>query len=621
MATRQVQVEELIRPANIRKLLQKTVDTYPLEWKVVQEALQNAKDAIQKAGRPGTVQIELDVGRESVTVTDDGCGFPPNLDLLGIGGTDKDDPYEPFVSGNQGVGIKAVIFSSNSFKLDSVHKGQRWQAWIEGANRYLTGKRPVLKVTDPVESPDPSGTRVEYSFPENWVTQFVNDVVTSHVPTVREHLCKELADKVRLAFEFHFRSFSYAGDVQALLGCDGVVPTTFRVSVVATGGPSARLDPMLRQLLEQDGRVEVRFPNKHWDFQEAVDRTRERMPRPTVLDFQLPEGGRIGAYTERYAYVAKLTTRQQYEALLRNPNLRKPIDPATYSQLFDQLDGIYLVVGARPTFLNYFLGPPRQFISASGIPTSHVLSGPTRGGEASYVANNIHFVANVSCRLNYGKQTIPNPWLVGMVSRFFNDAVRATLRNVATAIVGHQLGSTSADDIESGLGVETDILGRDDLAGGKLAFKKVPHDENALIAIYSELLGRGILTGYHLYSLSARARYDGRATMRIASHDHVPEPRSDGDLHNIEFKLALRDLINDFEEESKFPGEISLIVVWDAQLPSSAAADYEVVDIEHTGDADRAMGGVSKCLICKRLGRSIQVLVIKDVVQQTFEAS
>jgi len=620
MATREVQVEELIRPANIRKLVQKTVDTYPLEWKVVQEAVQNAKDAIQKAGKPGTVDITLDVGQERVTVTDDGCGFPPDLDLLGMGGTDKDDPYTPFISGNQGVGIKAVIFSSNSFKLDSVHDGRRWQAWIERANRYLTGELPVLKITDPVESPDPPGTRVEYSFPENWVTQFVNDVVRCHVPTVREHLCKDLADKVRLAFEFHFRSFSYAGDVQSLLGCDGVMPITFRVSVVATGEPPARLDPMLRDLLEEDGRVEVRFPNKHWDFQEAVARTRERVPRPTVLDIELPEGGRIGAYTERYVYVAKLTRRQQYEALLRNPNLRSPVDPATYAQLFDQLDGIYIVIGARPTLLNYLLGPPRQFISASGIPTSHVLSGPTRGGEASYVANNIHFVANVSSRLNYGKQTIANPWLVGMVSRFFNDAVRATLRNVATAIVGHQLGSTSADDIESGLAVETDILGRKDLAGDNLAFKKVPHDENALIAIYSELLGRGILTGYHLYSLSAKARYDGRATMKIASYDRVPEPRSDADLRNIEFKLGLRDLINDFEEEVKLPNEVSLIVVWDDQLPSSTAADYEVVDIEHTADADRAMGGVSKCLICKRLGRSIQMLVIKDVVNQAFGA-
>lgn len=620
MATREVHVEELIKPANIRKLVQKTVDTYPLEWKVVQEAVQNAKDAIQKAGKPGTVEITLDVGQQSVTVTDNGCGFPPDLDLLGIGGTDKDDPYEAFISGNQGVGIKAVIFSSSSFKLDSVHGGRRWQAWIDGANRYLTGERPILKITDPVESPDAAGTKVEYSFAEDWVTQFVNDVLTRHVPMVREHLCKDPADKVRLAFEFHFRSFSYAGDVQRLLGYEGIFPITFRISLVATGGPPPSLDSVLAQLLGDEQTLEVRFPNKHWDFQEAVARTRERAPKPTVIDTELPEGGKIGSYNERYAYVAKLTKREQYEALLRNPNLRKPVDPASYAPLFDQLDGIYLVIGARPTLFDYLLGPPRQFISASGIPTSHVLSGPTRGGEASYVANNIHFIANVRSRLNYGKQTIPNPWLVGMVSRFFDDAVRATLRNVATAIVGHQLGSSSADDIESSLAVETDILGREDLAGGKLGFKKIPHDENALIAIYSELVGRGVLNGYHLYSLSSKARYDGRGTMRIPTHEDIPEPSSDADLRNIEFKLQLRDLIDDFEEEVKFPNEVSLIIVWDDQLPPTIT-DYEVVDIEHTPDADRAMAGVDKCLICKRVGRFIQMLVIKDVVSRAFAAS
>jgi hypothetical protein len=620
MATREVSVEELIRPPNIRKLIQKTVDTYPLEWKVVQEAVQNAKDAIQKGGKPGSVEITLDVGQQSVTVSDNGCGFPPELDLLGIGGTDKDDPYEPFISGNQGVGIKAVIFSSKSFKLDSVRDGRRWQAWIEGANRYLAGEAPVLKITDPVESPDAPGTRVEYSFPDPWVTEFVNDVVRRHVPMVREHLCKDMLDRVKMAFEFHFRSFSYAGDVQRLLGRDGIVPVAFRLALVATGGVPPSLDATLKQLLEEEGTVEVRFANKHWDFQEAVQRTRERVPRPTVLDIELPEGGKIGAYNQRYAYVAKLTTRQQYEALLRNPNLRKPVDPASYAPLFEQLDGIYLVIGARPTLFDYLLGPPRQFISASGIPTSHVLSGPTRGGEASYVTNNIHFVADVRSRLNYGKQTIPNPWLVGMVSRFFDDAVRATLRNVATAIVGHQLGSTSADDIEAGVALETNILGREDLAEGKLAFKKIPCDENALIAIFSELMGRGVLSGYHLYSLSGKARYDGRGTMRIATHGDMPEPRSDADLCNIEFKLQLRELIDDFEEEVKFPNEVSLIIVWDDQLPSSIT-DYEVVDIEHTPDADRAMDGVDKCLICKRAGRFIQMLVIKDVVRHALAAS
>jgi hypothetical protein len=221
---------------------------------------------------------------------------------------------------------------------------------------------------------------------------------------------------------------------------------------------------------------------------------------------------------------------------------------------------------------------------------------------------------NLKARLNYGKQTIANPWLVGQASRFFDEAVRATLKNVATAIVGFQGGSSSADDIEATGLVETNITGRPDLAGDLLAFKKAPYDENALIGIFSELVGRGYLKGYDLYSLHQRAQYDGKATMKVASQPSTPVPQSDADLKNIEFKLQLRDLLVDFEEEQKNPMDISLAIVWSAAVPASFSSDYQVVDIEHTPDVDRAMDGVEKCLHAMRRGRYIQLLVVEDFI-------
>ena len=612
---REVNVNDLIKPPNIRKLIQKTVDTYPLEWKVVHEALQNAKDAIQKREEKGHIEIVLDVSTQSVTVADNGCGFPYDLDLLGIGGTDKDQDYDWRINGNQGVGIKAVIFSTSGFKLDSVRDGKRWQAWIEGAHKYLTeaDAECILKVTDPVETPDPQGTRVEYSFPGDEVTRFVNGILDTHLGAVHESLARDAKDRLSLALEFYFRSQSYAGDVNRLLRLAGIVPMDITVTVLATGELPASLNGEVSALLQTAGKLEARFPNIHWDFTEAVGLTASGVPKPTVLDGPLPPGGNIGRHTDRYVFVAKMTQEEEFASLLRNPNLRAPVSPDKYSSLFTQLKGLYIVVGARPVLMRYLLGPPRQFIAASGIPSAHVLAGPTRGGEASYVANNIHFVANVDARLNYGKQTIANPRLVGYVSQFFDDAVRATLKNVAAAIVGLQTGTSSADDIEALLEQEKDVLSRDDLPVAAMSFKKVPHDENALIAIFSEILGNGLLKGYHLYTLSQRARYDGRGTMKLASQPNVPVPSTDSDLRNIEFKLRLRDLISDFEDQSKFANDISLAVIWDVDLPSQVV-DYQVVDIEHTPDADRAMDGVTKCLHCKREARHIQILVLSEVL-------
>jgi hypothetical protein len=260
-------------------------------------------------------------------------------------------------------------------------------------------------------------------------------------------------------------------------------------------------------------------------------------------------------------------------------------------------------------------------VAADGTPSAHTLPGPQRGGEATYVSNNIHFVANVDAKLNYGKQTIPNPRLVGLVAQYFADAVRATLRNVAISIVGSQIGTSSADDLEDESRTEIDVIARPVLAGGLLNFKREPRDENALIAIFFELIGRGLLPGYHFFSMNQKATYDGRAALKLSYQDDVPTPSVDADLGNVEFKLDINALIDDFENEYKFPSEIQLIVVWDDTL-DTGITDYQVVDLEHTDDADRAMDGVTKALNCKRDHRTIQMLVIKDFVgTPEFEAA
>lgn len=244
--------------------------------------------------------------------------------------------------------------------------------------------RSVLRnVTEPVETADATGTRLEYSFPDAPVAKFVNSVVSQYYPYIDDHLARDPVEKVRLALEYYFRSFSYAGDVNRLLALEGIAPIAINLTITANGQPPEDLYEPLFEALRENEKIEIAFENRHWDFAEMVDHTRRGVPRPTILDVRLPEGGNIGRYTDRYVYVAKFTTREEYEALLNNPNLRRPVDPARYRSLFEPLKGLYVVIGTRPVLMKYLLGPPRQFIAAMGIPSAHVLSGPTRGMEAS----------------------------------------------------------------------------------------------------------------------------------------------------------------------------------------------------------------------------------------------
>ena len=605
--------DDLLDPDNLRKLATRTVETYPVEWRVVHETLQNARDAIRRSGKAGTVVIELDVSDQSVAVTDTGAGFPRDKRLLGFGGTDKDDDPDWGLGGRQGVGLKAVILATKRFELVSVHDGEEWTLTIDDADTYLTGGEPTFEMSEPASSDKPSGTAVRYWFRDGLVSQVLTEIVAEQFRYASDALAGTTTEKLRLAIESYFRSYTYAGDVNALLGIGTQIEIDVTIRVLARKEITGALDTRVVDELA-GGPLELTFPARHWDVEEAVNRTRKGIPRPAVLTQALPPGGSLGRFNENYLYVGKLTDAVGYATLLENPNLRRKIDPAKYDRLFERLRGIYFALGSRAVLEKYIVTAPRQFVAADGTPSAHALPGPQRGGEATYVANNIHFIADVDAKLNYGKQTIPNTRLVGDVASFFADAVRATLRNVAIAIVGSQVGSTSADDLEDVTRTEVDVIARPVLAGGVLNFKREPRDENALIGIFFELIGRGLLPGYHFYSMSQKAVYDGRAALKLSYQDDVQEPKVDADLGNVEFKLDINALIDDFENEYKVPDEIQLIVVWDDTIDQDVT-DYQVVDIEHTNDAERAMDGVTKALNCKRDHRTIQMLVVGDFVR------
>ena len=606
--------DDLLNVTNLRKLAARTVETYPTAWKVVHETLQNAKDAIRRTQQAGTIDILLDLGNQSVTVEDTGLGFPRDNDLLGFGGTDKDKDPDWCLNGRQGVGLKAVILSTKHFSIDAVHQSRKWSLKIEDADRFIDGGDPRFTITEPEATDEPSGTTVRYSFREPLVSEFVTELLTQQLSQVTEYLADNARDRISIALESYFRSYSYAGDVNVILGLNSPVPVAVNLELVSASIATGILpDDLVKEL--QAGRIKCKFLSGHWDLKGAIDRTKPKRPRPTVLSQALPPGGNLGRFNENFVYVNTFTNEDQYKQLLDNPNLRRPIDPSKYQRLFEQLRGIYVAIGSGSVLSRYLVGSPRQFIAADGTPTAHVLPGPTRGGDATYVSNNIHFVANVDAQLNYGKQTISNTRLVGLVSDYFSEAVRATLRNVATSFVGNLSGSSSADDIQDTGETESGVVSRPTLANGLLNFKRVPRDENALIAIFFELLGRADLTGYHFYSMSQKARYDGRASLKLSNMAEVPTPNTDGDLQNVEFKLEIGDLIDDFEHEIKSPSEIQLVVVW-SDVIRAQIMDYEVLSIDYTGDADRRIDGVEKVLHCKRQGRMIQLLVVQDLLDR-----
>ncbi len=612
-------IDELTKPDHLRKLTTRTVETYPEDWIVVYELLQNAQDAIQTSDTDrGTVHIAMDLSEEKITVSDDGAGFPHDIYLLGLGGTDKDvsSPDTEWLNGKQGVGLKAVIYCTEYFRITSVINGKKWVAEAKNARTYLDGKDPPFAADTPEDVDEPNGTVVECTFPDGKLSRFVASLFRRYIDHIDDVLGQTVRSKLEKAIEYHFRTYAYAGCVNRLLGLSG--PKEMQICVSISG--ITELDDFPRKvadILEHDGPLSCTFSNMHWDIADAVNTAPSGKWRPTVLStHEAPERGDIARRTPDYLWTCKMTRSGEYVTLLRNKWLTNPIDVDGYADFFEQVSGIYIVVGSKTAFTKFNPGGPRQFLAATGIPSAHKLQPPARGADATYVTNNIHFVINLKADLNYGKQMITNTRLVGRASDFFKDAVRATLRNIAQNIVGAAVETGTADDVERITEGETDIIQRPDLGLTELSIRKEPADENLVIALFYELIGRGHIRDILTYSLHGRMTYDGRFVGKLSSQDEIPPPQTDNDLHNLEFKVHLADLIKDFEEGTKNPQNIQLVVVWDRRLRGKQHPDYQVNEIAQTAEEDRRFHRVQHVLKCNRTQRNIQLIVLKDLLKQ-----
>jgi len=617
-------VEELSRLSQ-REIIKKTVETYPPQWIVIQETLQNALDAIQRSGKKqGRVEIVLDIDKKEVQVLDNGIGFPFNLNLLGFGGTDK-TATDATLGGEIGVGLKVVIFSTTELDLKATYIDtatgalKDWHASLRDGQRYLNMLVDDVDVNydEPVNSASTeTSTRLRYSFSDERILQFAESIYNDYMAQklIHDDLASSPLDKFKLAVEHYFRTTGYAANINNLLGVDQTVPTEINLNISCQKSLD-RLSEGLKQLFEKNPNVQVSFKNKFWDIEESIQRARKGAPRPTVLKASYPtEGGDIGNYNVNYVYAQKFTDWPAFAKLLSNRRMRDPPDASKYKYVFDQyIAGANLVVGARDVLRKYVVGIPRMhIIAASGIPSTHDVNPPRDVGELGFV-NNIHFIINLRTRLTYGKQTIKNPWLLGKINEFFRDAFRSVLKNTARNITGKVEPAPLPIVTPS-----AEFVSRPNLDVPGLTIKKEPWEEIEVIALFYELIGRGYLKEYETWGLMARETYDGKMLIYYPGIS-MSTPLSDNDLSTIEFKVRLSDLIDDIDEGRKRTEDMKMIIVWEDDFTQAfphGHMHFEVINVEGTEIEDFCLPHVEKCLHDRRSASKVQILELKRVTDQ-----
>ncbi len=595
-------IEQLLEEGSkeiVRGHIRKIVEIYDLEWIVTHELVQNAIDAIQSNPRVdhGTVQLILDFDNNTVSVRDNGTGFENDLGLLRPGGTGSEKRLSSRspAKGYQGVGLKAVMYSTREFELVSQTPNEEWTFLSQGLRQYIDPEveaNPEYETEVLKQDSKNTYTEITATFPDGWLNDFVI--------AVERHLGKD-SDKWKALYEserpkngedpysaylshfwgWYFRTQSYVGCVNGLLNVPVQNPDTgeleamkpieiamtLRSSKEFVGVPG-QLGGWLQGLQETE--YMTSFPYKAWDFAEVAlenekqsakyrivpqlvqikpnDPTWEDLSvsfRDKFLDLKLTPNEKAEDFRERYADLI---------AILERPRSR--VRAEDFEDVLRRVTGIYLAIGRTSHFET--LGVPNRglkLIASNGTPTAHELT--VRSTSSTWYMETIHFVVNVDATLNIGKRHMVNTWLVGRLRELF-EACYPSLVAISKLFVERD------PDGGDGEPPMPDVIDLSRLSRQGLSFRRFPADESTLVGLFSTAMSL-LDPDFSVYGFFGKARYDGKFLW-----DRT-EPRSDVELKRLEFKLSLQKLVDEFDlaTHDKEFRDVSLVVVWDRTVTKS----------------------------------------------------
>lgn len=626
---------DLLNPSDLsehyRHQLKQTIRAYNPTQIVLGEALQNAIDAVVEAdGTSHEITIDLDLDQRAVKVTDTGIGFPNNPKLLFLGGGTKRHG-NPRLFGFVGVGIKVILFSSKKFSIRGHSNNESF--CYEILDAYQFDKYPPPNLHMPSQfpndlSPLKKGTEVYYQFPNQIahdpIDQFMQNMHTQCLPQGNDiGFGKTLKSAVDRGFyenrfsglmEVFLRRHTYAGDVLNYLERKKeLTDAVIKINVICSD-PSDTFGDEIGDLFDGKTKFAFKISPKYLLVSDNLNWVAQQN-RPGLYREALGRGGTNLTRTWKGFNFSSYFDEEDYEKLLTNkhgefPNSVKESIKEYREKLFPRINGILLTIGHIPLFEEFLPGGSQRVISVNGVATTHAID-LTRGRNQAYIRC-FDLVIDTNAQLNYGKSQLTDTHLVSRIRRFVNDAYATTIQTAASNWVGRVNPPTDDE--------ETDFfLRRDSLGISGLAVKKVPRDENDVIALFFELLGKEYLAGYQSFGLSQVDPYDGRFLIRRSGDREDPiVPADDRQLSAIDFKVTAASLIRDLERESKDPRELKLVIAWNEGTSNSD--QFGFADIEHSGyHQDRVYPGVTRYLQNTKSGAQIQVLLLKSVVEDIKE--
>jgi hypothetical protein len=634
-----MQYVDLLTPsANYRNnyisQIQNTIDAYPNPSVVLGEAIQNSIDAIcdnRQYIQVGTIDLEIDVDNASVTVKDNGCGFPRNISLLFLGGGTKSNLQNR--KGKIGVGIKVCLFSSCYFSIRS-NCGNNQTMWLEIQDGDQFTSVQALNIPDPLHAdPNPlprTGTEVKYKFcsnpfGKNRIIDFIEDLVSEYGQNpllsklsqiLQNQTNKKYPSPLAYLISSFLRRYTYVGDTRATTIGQSEYPANgidIKINLQCTDPSKYFSHEVLKWFLNTSSQTFI-VPSRYFTIEDALRDLNVLRSTPDTNVMNVPYGPGGGNLSTTQGFNARLLKQStDYELLLQNSagQITSPVIRKYQERLFPKINFLYIAIGRIPSFEAFLPNGTQRIISCNGTPTKNNLD-ISRGRNQEYVRC-FDLVIDIQGSLNYGKTHLTDNQLVGLVNDYINDVYTTVLLKAISSWVG------TVDPSLTGTGMPqvASRVSRQDLGLVNYAVFKEPYEEQDVIALFFEMIGRGVFGSsfFRSYGISITETYDGKGLLIPNSQTIFPQVNNDSQLQTIEFKKNASDIIKDFQQGTKDIRSVNLVVCWKYGKFDGSYTLSDVSLVVPSNQRSLTYSKVTK-VICDSGGNMLQVLCLCEIRDQ-----
>jgi len=615
--------------------IQNTIDAYPNPSVVLGEALQNAIDAIcdnRQSISKGKIDLVIDVNDASVTVTDNGCGFPRNISLLFLGGGTKNNLQNR--KGKVGVGIKVCLFSSCYFSIRSnCGNNQTMRLEIHDGDQFAMTQ--ALNISDPLpfdSNPLPNiGTEIKYRFRNsnsdtnqttNKIIDFIEDLVSEYGQnSLLSRLSENLPNQkypspIAYLIASFLRRYTYVGDTHVATTGQSEYPANgidIKINLQCTD-PSRYFSSKVLTWFSNTSSQTFTVPSRYFTIEDALRDLNVLRSTPDTNVMNVPYGPGGGNLSTTQGFNARLLRQStDYELLLQNSagQITSPAIGKYRNRLFPKINFLYIAIGRIPSFEAFLPNGTQRIISCNGTPTKNNID-ISRGRNQEYVRC-FDLVIDIQGSLNYGKTHLTDNQLVGLVNDYINDVYTSVLLKAISSWVGRVNPSLTG----TGMPQVTSRVSRQDLGLVNYAVFKEPYEEQDVIALFFEMIGRGVfgVAFFRSYGISIGETYDGKALLIPNSQTTFPQVNDDSQLQTIEFKKKASDIIKDFEQGTKDIRSINLVVCWEY---GNFSGSYTLSDVSLVVPSNQRSLMYSKVtkVICDGGENMLQVLCLCEIRDQ-----